>query len=105
MTKRKTKTTSTQHQANLSDGNGEITAHERYPEVDKLVESMMDARDQVAVWEETRVSARADIQTMLDELGHSGPYFFDHGDDKFKIEIKHTDNLSVTKCKKKEADE
>lgn len=95
-------TAAAKKQANLSDSNGEITAHERYPDVDKVLAAMFEARDQVTTWEEVRKDSLEASHEMLSEHKHEGPYYFDHAGSRYKIEIEHKDKLSIKKCKKGE---
>ena len=100
--KKKSKATSAPTQNNLSDSNGEITAHERYKDVDKELRKMFEARDQVANLEEERTDALARVETLLIEHGHEGVYIYDHAGSKFKCEIKKKEKISIQKMKKKE---
>lgn len=89
-------------QRNLSDGNGEITAHERFKDVDEVGSSMFAARDQVAEWDQSRKDALEQIEEMLIEKGFEGIYYMDHAGSKYEFEIVPSQKLAVRKCKKKD---
>lgn len=87
-------------QANLTDSNGEITAHDRYKDVDKAATKMFEARDQVAIHDEVRKDQLERIQTLLNDHGHQGVYHVDHAGSKYKLQVENKEKLSISKCKK-----
>lgn len=82
----------------------EITARERYKDVDKQLTKMFEARDEVASWDESRTDALGRAKELLVEHGHTGIYHVDHGGTKYKVEIKSKSKISIAKVPKKELD-
>lgn len=95
------KTSEKPEQQNLADSDGEITAHERFKDVDRIASKMFEARDEVAAWEETRKNKFKEMHEKLVEHGHEGAYFVNYGSEKFRIEVKTNEKLTITKVKEK----
>ncbi len=78
------------HQGYLPDGAGGSMEPTRIPAIDKAAKALLEAREELALWNESKKEANAKLKEALREAGvtkEKGRYFVDYGSEKYGFAI------------------